>query len=173
MQQLNFLGKEIRKLRKETGQSLIKVSGSLNIERSHLNKIELGAYKPSLELLNRILDHFSVEGIKANQLRDLLQHGQVERMVVEGIERKDNKHMNQAVKKPEQVAQISIDPAANPVLFSDSILVSSSDYGLVLDVAQKVGNGPQHHIVARIGISFDHAKKLLEVISDHIQKYER
>lgn len=70
--------------------------------------------------------------------------------------------------------QVNIDPSKNSVLYTDSIFVSSTDYGLVLDIAQTVGGNKQNSfVVARVGMSFDHAKKLLEAISDNLQKHER
>lgn len=71
-----------------------------------------------------------------------------------------------------QPQQVAVNPLQTPVMYTDSIFVSSSDYGLVLDVAQTLG-GQQHNVVARIGMSFEHAKKLIETMNDNLQKYER
>jgi hypothetical protein len=82
--------------------------------------------------------------------------------------------MNDNSDSPKPKGQINLDPAKVPVIYTDSTFVSSNDYGLVLDVAQTVaGNPQQHFVVARIGMSFEHAKKLLEVMNDHLQKHER
>lgn len=164
---INILGKEIRKLRKETDQSLFDTASALGVERSHLNKIELGTYKPSAKMLEQIITHFSVKGNKANRLRKL-RGEEVERLVV-GLEEERGDNMD-LEKRP--ATQVSLNPVSSPVLYSDSIMVSSSDYGLVLDIAQSIGTGKQH-VVARVGMSFDHAKKLAEVISDNLEKNER
>jgi len=173
MQRVNIIGQELRDLRKGAGESLSVTAGSLGIDRSHLNKIELGVYKPSEELLNKIIAHFSVEGIRASQLRDFLERGVVEHVIVDGPEGK-GVSMEKGVKSDKPAVQVNVDPAKVQVLYSDSIFVNSNDYGLVLDVAQNApGTAQQQFIVARIGMSFDHAKKLLEVMSDHLQKNER
>lgn len=169
-----MIGKEIRTIRKAANESLAETAEALGIDRSHLNKIELGAYKPSLQLLNTILAHFSVEGIKANQLRDLLARGPVEHVVVGSPGERSTDMAQQAPVQQQPVGQVSLDPAKNPVVYTDSTFVSSTDYGLVLDVAQTVGGNPQQNfVVARVGMSFDHAKKLIEVMNDHLQKHER
>jgi transcriptional regulator with XRE-family HTH domain len=174
MQQLTMLGKELRTIRKAANESLAQTAKALGIDRSHLNKIELGAYKPSLQLLNDILAHFSVEGIKANQLRDLLTRGPVEHVVVGGSEERNTAMAQETPVQQQPVGQVSLDPSKNPVVYTDSTFVSSTDYGLVLDVAQTVGGNPQQNfVVARIGMSFDHDKKLIEVMNDHLQKHER
>ncbi|CAN5422560.1 hypothetical protein BH09PAT4_BH09PAT4_02810 [soil metagenome] len=175
MQQVNTIGKELRAIRKMSGESIEVAAKQLSIDRTHLNKIELGFYPPSEELLNKILAHFSVEGIKANQLRSILRRGEVEHVVVEGVKRKEGL-MEQKIQAndPSQSVQVSFDPNKIQVLYSDSIMVGSTDYGLTMDIAQTApGNPQQQFIVARIGMSFDHAKKLLEAINDHLQKNER
>jgi len=173
MQHINVFGLELREIRKSAGESLAITAAHLGIDRSHLNKVELGIYKPSSELLDKIIAHFSVEGKKARQLRDFIERGQVEHVVV-GSEQGKGEVMQQNLAPQEQGVQVTVDPTKVQILYSDSTFVSSSDYGLVLDVAQTApGNPKQQFVVARIGMSFDHAKKLLEVINDHLQKNER
>lgn len=173
MQQINVFGHEIRLLRKKANESLVTTADQLGIDRSHLNKIELGRYKPSEELLDKIIAHFSVEGKKARQLRDFLERGPVEHVVVGGLEGR-GKEMPQEAKIENPSLQVNVDPTKVPILYSNSVFVSSNDYGLVLDVAQTApGSQNQQFIVSRIGMSFDHAKKMIEVINDHLQKNER
>jgi hypothetical protein len=82
--------------------------------------------------------------------------------------------MNNDTEPSKPKGQINLDPSKVQVIYTDSTFVSSNDYGLVLDVAQTVaGNPQQHFVVTRIGMSFEHAKKLLEVMNDHLQKHER
>lgn len=73
-----------------------------------------------------------------------------------------------------QNLQITLDPTKVPVLYTDTVLVSSTDNGLVLDVAQSVGgNQAQLAVVTRVGMSAEHAKNLVTVLNDHLQKFER
>jgi len=74
---------------------------------------------------------------------------------------------------PAPGSQVMMDPTRVPVLYTDSVNVGSTDYGLVLNVAQFMPDGKQQFVVARIGMSFEHAKKLVEVMNNHLQKYER
>ncbi len=177
MYKINYIGDSLRKIRKESGQTLAEAAESLQIDRTHLNKIELGTYKPTMELLEEILAHFSVEGRIASQLRIMLRDmkgPQVERLVTDGNKEGKVEFMSKDAQLDKLSApQIVLDPAKTPVLYTDSTFVSSSDFGLVLDVAQTISGSPQQNIVARIGMSFDHAKKLIEVVNDHLQKNER
>jgi DNA-binding XRE family transcriptional regulator len=170
---VNILGSEIRKLRTEAGETLGQTAEALKVDRSHLNKIELGKYKPSEELLNRIIAHFSVKGNKVHQLRQMAGFEPAWQVVTgQGRKEEGNAMQEQSIKQPQPPAQVSMDPSRIQILYTDSIFVSSSEYGLVLNVAQRA-DGQHHHVVARVGMSFDHAKKLLAVMNDHLQKYER
>jgi hypothetical protein len=68
---------------------------------------------------------------------------------------------------------INIDAKNNPVLYCDSFFVGSTEYGITFDFAQRVGPTNQQQVVARVGMSFDHARKIIEVIQDHLEKHER
>lgn len=80
--------------------------------------------------------------------------------------------MDRQTPTPHTPTQISVDPVKSPVLYTDAVIVSSSEYGLVLNIAQQL-DGEHQQVVSRIGMSFEHAKKLLAVMNDHLQKYER
>ena len=71
----------------------------------------------------------------------------------------------------DQIANINLDPS-KPTLYTDSIFINSSDFGLVVDFARRVGP-EQHFVVTSVGMSFEHAKKLVDVLNDHLQKHER
>ena len=62
--------------------------------------------------------------------------------------------------------QININLDTTPILYTDNILLTTNEDGLVLDVAQKVGPSNQMRIVSRIGMSRDHAKKFLKELGN-------
>lgn len=68
---------------------------------------------------------------------------------------------------------INIDGTKTPVFYSDIVYVSSSEYGVVLDFAQRIGPTNQQQVVARVGMPFSHARKMIEVIQDHLETNER
>lgn len=68
---------------------------------------------------------------------------------------------------------LNIDAKQTPVLYTDAVYVSSSEYGVMLDFAQRVPGGDQQQVVSRLGMSVAHARKMIEVIQDHLEKHER
>ena len=60
-----------------------------------------------------------------------------------------------------QSIAIDINPETTPILYTDNVVLSTNDSGVVMDVCQPVGP-TRVRIVSRIGMSRTHAKKLLE-----------
>lgn len=65
-------------------------------------------------------------------------------------------------KPPEQGFSINLNPNTTPVLFTDNILMTTNEDGVVLDISQRVGSTNQANVVARVGMSREHAKKFVK-----------
>lgn len=61
-----------------------------------------------------------------------------------------------------QEMQVNVNLDTTPILYTDNVLMSLNDDGLVLDIAQKLGPSPTVRIVSRIGMSRQHAEKLVQ-----------
>jgi hypothetical protein len=62
--------------------------------------------------------------------------------------------------KDEQMS-INLNLDTTPILYTDNIIVSTNDDGVVLEFCQRFGPENQIRIVSRMGMSRDHAKKFL------------
>lgn len=85
-------------------------------------------------------------------------------------EKKQGKH---------QVA-VNVNLDTTPIFYTDNVLITVNQDGVVLDVCQKLVNAQQLRIVSRIGMSRSHAKKflgelgkLLAMTEGHIQTGEK
>lgn len=65
-------------------------------------------------------------------------------------------------KQAEQQIQVNVNLDTTPILYTDNIMMSTNEDGLVLDVGQKLGSTNQLRIVTRVGMSREHAKKFLK-----------
>lgn len=61
--------------------------------------------------------------------------------------------------KKELAINVNLD--TTPILYTDNIIMSTNEDGMVLDVCQKLGPTNQLRVVARVGMSRDHAKKFV------------
>jgi hypothetical protein len=71
--------------------------------------------------------------------------------------------------KPKQV-QISVNLDTTPILYTDNINMTANPDGVVLDIMQRLGPSDQARIVARVGMSREHAKKVVEQLSKLLLK---
>lgn len=67
-------------------------------------------------------------------------------------------------KTDEQKTQLAINLNLDttPIFYTDNIFISVNEDGVVLDVGQKIASSKNIRIVARIGMSRNHAKKFLQ-----------
>lgn len=62
--------------------------------------------------------------------------------------------------KEQSNIEVQINLDTTPILYTDNVLITVNEDGVVLDVCQKVGSTNQARVVSRIGMSREHAKKL-------------
>lgn len=63
-------------------------------------------------------------------------------------------------KEAKPAFEINLNLDTTPVLYTDQVLMTTNEDGVVLDICQKLGSTNKVRIVARIGMSRIHAKKL-------------
>lgn len=61
-----------------------------------------------------------------------------------------------------QGVNVNVNFDSTPILYTDNISLTTNEDGFVLDVMQRLMNTNQARIVARVGMSRDHAKKLVK-----------
>lgn len=64
--------------------------------------------------------------------------------------------------------QVSVNLDTTPILYTDGVQMTANEDGVVLDVMQKLGNTGQQRVVARIGMSVEHAKKVAKMLGQFV-----
>ncbi len=54
---------------------------------------------------------------------------------------------------------------STPILYTDSVFINKTPYGVNFEIAQNLGSLQKQQVVARIGMSLEHAKALLDVMT--------
>ncbi len=167
MKMLKTFGNKIRAYRKKNGETITQAANTMGIGRSYLSKLEHSHEQPSQKVLSDLISHYSLSRVEAIRLSSLagyeggvvaanpIQRKEVFKMTKKQIpEKKDFKE----VKVPDNIQ----------VLYSDSVFVTSSQWGIVFDFAQNVGPTNRQNVVARIGMSKEHARALMNVIQKRL-----
>lgn len=157
------VGKKIREFRMRNNDTLVELAKFLNMDVGNLSKVETGKRGLPPETLNKIADKYKLSPDDRTQL-----------FVASGYSRGGEgvyKNMNQEENRQVKTQNFNV-PNNLPVLFSDSIGLTSSKFGLVFDFGQRVGPTDQVNIVARIGLSKEHAEALIQVLAGKIKEMQ-
>ncbi len=77
------------------------------------------------------------------------------------------------IKKTEEAGEpeVRVNIAGNqPVLYTDSVFITAGKFGVVLDFAQTMGATNQQNVVARIGMSKEHALALMNILEKKLKE---
>lgn len=149
------IGERLRKRRQQLHESLAEVSGAVEIDADLLKKIETGAELPSEDILLLLISHLDVQEKDARTI--LEQAGYARNEAAPGIDEQLIKQM------------LMIIPFDNRILYSDSVNISASPNGVVLDFMQTSSN-PQPATIGRIGMSLEHAHRMQQLLNEILTK---
>ncbi len=169
----NLLGKKIREIRKKSGKSITETATSIDVGRSYLSRLENGYEKvPSQKVIRNLIDHFSLSKSEEAELLWLASHFQESKVKTE---RKEvSKVGENKTQKTDQENRLQINiPDNMQVLYSDSVWVTSSRWGIVLDFAQSVGPTNRQNVVSRVGMSKEHAQAMFDVLKKKLKKTKK
>jgi transcriptional regulator with XRE-family HTH domain len=138
------LGMRIRKLRVNAKESLLEVSGALEIDDILLQQIEAGQHLPDEDILELLISHFNVRDQEANKLWELAGYNKKELPLIED---------------PLLKQVMMVIPFDNRVVFSDNATIHANKKGVTIDFKLAAGN-PQPQVVGKIGMSIEQAKAL-------------
>jgi hypothetical protein len=62
--------------------------------------------------------------------------------------------------KMEPQVSVNVNLDTTPILYTDNIFMTTNSDGVILDICQKLGSTNTVRIVARVGMSREHAKKV-------------
>lgn len=150
------LGDKLKGLRERNKESLAEAAGAVELAEEQLLRIEQGFDRPSEEILMLLINHFGMKEDDAVQLWELAGY--------DNAENEDDTNDKQTVKTI--VMSIALDPR---VMYSDSVHIAGNPNGVVFSFMQPGGGQLPAMPVARVGMSRDQAKKMLDVLRETLQ----
>ncbi|MGA3150433.1 MAG: helix-turn-helix transcriptional regulator [Candidatus Saccharimonadales bacterium] len=154
------LGKTLKALRERARESLAEASGAVEIDVKQLASFELGHNRPSEDVLLLLISHFGVRDDEAVRLWRLAGYG---------ISRVSS--MRVVNDKPQsQLPAGNHDPR---ILFTDIVDIMVNNYGVVMNFMQSTGPNAKPASVARVGMSREHAKSVLQILQVTLSQTEK
>lgn len=129
-----------------------ELCGAFELSPEVLDRLEQGAERPTEDLIEQIIEHFSLDDNQASTL-----------WVLAGYSDERNNDAPQAVLLPLSEAK---------AVYSDMVHVSVNNFGVVISFMQNVGAHNQPVVVSRLGMSKEHAKSVADVIYQTLNRAE-
>lgn len=157
------LGARIKNLREQWQQTVGEVSGTLEIDESTLNAIESGKAMPPDEVLDMLINHFLLTEDQAQDLREIAEQYQEQagEALMGGIEDMLMKQI---------VMYLPID---SKTVYTDSMNATVNNHGVVLQFMQSGGANGQQTAVSKVGMSREHAERMIEILRKTIDQHDR
>ena len=148
------LGKQLKELRTQANESLAEASGAVEIDVCVLASYELGQSRPSEDVLMLLLSHFGVRDEQAVKLWEIAGYAMAKIPAV---------HIMSDTANQAGVTQ---------VLFTDIVDVMVNNYGVVMNFMQNTGPTSQPETVAKVGMSREHARSVLQILQATLYQTE-
>ncbi len=154
-----ILGKQLKALRDRSRETLAEASGAVEIDVKQLASYELGHSRPNEDVLLLLISHFGAKDDEAVRLWELagykLNKIPVSRMTNDDIQLQANVQSEKRI------------------LFTDVVDVIVNNYGVVMNFMQSAGSSSAPAAVARVGMSREHAKSVLEILQMTLKQTEK
>ena len=148
------LGSHLKYVREQSRQSLSEVSGAVEIDEQHLERIEAGVERPAEDILLLLISHFGVQDREAVQLWELAEY---DSDLPDEI-RLDS-HPAHLGSKP-MIMLLAVDVRT---MYSDGLEVTVNPAGVTLHFTQAVSQS-QLAPVARVGMSHQQAEQVIRTM---------
>lgn len=153
-----MLGNLLKRMREKKQESLDEVSGAVEIDSQLLTDFERGLKRPSEDILLLLISYFSVGEDVADKLWDLAGY--------------DRSQLSSTESGLDDIQQVMVLPMDARIVYTDMAHIMSNKYGVTLNFMQSMGLGGKPLAVARLGMSREHAERLLELLQKALTPQE-
>ncbi|MDQ3094234.1 MAG: hypothetical protein M3Q70_03615 [bacterium] len=146
------IGRKLKFFREQARESLEEVSGAVEIATDELAKIERGEVRPTEDILDLLISHFSLADHEEDRLWELAGYSKL------GQEGQNH-----------TMTALMMLPYDSRIVYSDMAQVSVNNFGVVMNFMQVGGaGGKQPLAIARIGMSREHAQSVLQLLQQSL-----
>ncbi len=183
MKNLKQLGNQVQDLRATAGLSQNGLAEAIKVDNTLMSKIENGHVQPTPAQLQAMIQALQLNHSAALTLWSLSGRPPESILVVQSTEqiRSDLERSKPMADKPAKAKQptlnMVIDRNRVQTVYSDIAVIGSNENGMILQFGlvqpTAVEGQGQADVVASVGVSFDHARKIANTINQELDKNER
>lgn len=171
MKDFTQFGQRLKDYRQQVKETTSEAAIAMGIKRPYLSRLENGHEKPSLKILEIIANHYELASDQISNLKKLLGYQNFStddpNFTRRGV--KEMQAQTQTETERSKEIQVTI-PDNKPILYSDAAYVTSNPYGVTIDFAQSVASTNRQNVVARLGLSWPHVERIVEVLNEHLKR---
>lgn len=156
-QPFSTFGAALKKLRQDVHETPAEVSGAVEIDQAILKAYESGESRPSEDILLLLIQHFALKEEKATELWRLAGYSDTPMEEAQFYVNDDFGNAKSTFPLPQKSDEM-------PIVYTDMIQVMVNNYGVIMQFLQGAGAGNSPLAVARVGMSKEHAKSIIEVL---------
>lgn len=156
-QPFSTFGNALKKLRQDVHETQAEVSGAVEIDAASLKAFESGESRPTEDILLLLIQHFSLKDEKATELWRLAGYADTPMEEAQFYANDDYGNAKSTYPLPQKADEA-------PIVYTDMIQVMVNNYGVIMQFLQGAGAGNTPLAVARVGMSKEHAKSIIEVL---------
>lgn len=155
------LGRQLKALRNRANESIAEASGAVEIEVESLASYELGQARPSEDVLLLLISHFGAKDDEAVRLWEMAGYGM------------DKIPVSHQANEELQLIPATLQMPEPRILFTDIVDVTVNNYGVVMNFMQGATPTSKPVTVARVGMSREHAKSVLEILKVTLEQTDQ
>lgn len=164
LQPFSSFGLALKNLRTKHNKTCAEVSGAVEIDEQKLLDFEAGRHRPSEDILLLIIQHFDLIDEDAKDLWRLAGYSDLS---------DDSKYyVNDDNNELLQSKTVLISPQDARIVYTDMIQVMVNNFGVIINFMQGAGSGTNPLAVSRVGMSKEHAKSVIDVLTKTLQQAE-
>lgn len=153
-----ILGTKLKNAREQRKETLAEVSGAVEIDTETLELFEQGVQRPSEDILLLLLSYFDFKDEEATRFWELAGYA----------DKNGDTTQTSSFDLGQPVAMVM--PMDLRVIYTDMVNIMVNNYGVVMNFMQNAGPNNQPLAVARIGMSKEHAKSVLNVLQQSLNQ---
>ncbi len=148
------LGSALRAMRQRAKESTAELSSAIEVPDDRLARFETGELRPTEDILELMITHFGLTDQEADKLWDLAGYGRKQETIEDHMQHQQT---------------VLVTPLDARIVYTDMVHVMVNNYGVIMNFMQGAGPNNQPMAVARVGMSKEHAKSVLEVLQKTLQ----
>lgn len=158
------LGRQLKQLRERAHETLAEASGAVEIGVDDLASYETGNRRPSEDILLLLISHFGARDDEAARLWQMAGYN---------MDQIPATHLQNSGDGSVQPGLVMTVADNTRIVYTDLVHVMVNNHGVVMNFMQGSGPNAQPVAIARVGMSREHAKSVLEVLKTTIEQSEK